>query len=434
MKKGWRYNYPGYWRFALSYFSILILPLFFFILLNERHFLAYYKNDVLRQSALSLYQRQLDLETHLYQMYAVSGQMANLKEGKSYNLERDRIAYIAIQKTLQEINSTHSFFNQIAFYSLATPNTLYTDKGTYNSVYYKQYLARGESIPISSRIENVKLGEWLLPQETTWKQNLIYFDRSLQFVIPVPGNDDSYVIFDIPEENLANLLDLPNIVLLFDSKGNQLFPFSLEADAVWDQVPLAGSVSQQLVDINGNWYYRNSTHSNNYGLYLTQLIGKEYLLQDVISLQRNSRMILIAAALIGGFFVYLVAFYNYQPIRKLNTLAQKTIPGIPRNLSGVAQAVFALNKMDEMRRSLEQERVLEQFIIRLIHGRIRDASEWEEGCEKTGVSPSAPFMYTVMIEMGNLNIEGADIVREVKALMSPEYKLYGIQYPRQVAG
>jgi AraC-like DNA-binding protein/HAMP domain-containing protein len=425
------FKVSGFWRFALSYFSILILPLFFFVLFSERFFIGYYRNEALRQSADALEKRQSDFETELNQMYAISAQISAMNATKSYNLARNVIAYIEIRSGLERIKATHSFFDRLSFFCMATPNVLYTDIGTFNSYYYRHYIREGVMLPISSRIKGVTGREWLLPQESTLAEKMIYFEKSLQLVIPMPGNDESYCLFDISEGSMASMLNLPDSVFLFDGKGRLLYPFMPLSGEASAKITAGYGKAQSLVRIGEKDYYQINTFSKAYDLQFVQLVEKDYLLRDITAIQRKFGFLILAGALIGGVFVYLVAFFNYRPIRSLNILAKRTIQEIPDNLSGIAQAAFALNKMDEMYHSLEQKRALEQFMISLIHGRVHSREEWKKSCAETGIVIPVGCLYSAMIELNQTNIEDQSLIQKVQKILAPGYKVYGIQYPRQ---
>jgi AraC-like DNA-binding protein len=388
-------------------------------------------------------QRQIDFESQLDQMYAISGQISTLNAAKSYNLRKNNTSYMEIRASLQGINATHSFFNGVAFYSLAMPNWLYTDLGTYNTVFYRQYLMDGKFRMVSERLDRVRAGEWLLPGEIEWQKNS-GADRVLQFIIPVPGNDGSFLIFDIPEQNLSGLLDAQPIprgrgssidastfTVLHDEKGRKLYPFLPVAPDMMDKIYVNQREPQQLLAVNGADYYQINAHSEIYDLYFTRVIEKDILLREIINLQRRFTAIMIVTALACGLLVYLVAFYNYQPIARLNELARKKISNIPGNLYGLEQATFVLEKMDERYLLLEKKRIQEQLMIRLIHGRVRIREQWESECANAGIHISVPYMYVAIMELSRLYPEKIDVWEEMQQLLTENYVLYGIEYPKQ---
>ncbi|GHT64620.1 hypothetical protein FACS1894110_04620 [Spirochaetia bacterium] len=406
----------------------MIVPLILFSMLSDRYFLEYYRNETLRQSSLSLRQRQIDFESQLDQMYAISGQISTLNAAKSHNLRKNNTSYMEIRASLQGINATHSFFNGVTFYSLATPNWLYTDLGTYNTVFYRQYLMNGKFRAVSDRLAGVRAGEWLLPGESEWQKNS-GADKVLQFIVPVPGNDGGFLIFDIPEQSLSGLLGASEFIVLNDGEGRKLYPFLPMASDMMDKIYVNQRQPEQLLGTNGAAYYQINTYSELYDLYFTRVIEKDVLLREIINLQRRFTAIMIITALICGLLVYLVAFYNYQPIIRLNELARKKISDIPGNLHGLEQATFALERMDERYLLLEKKRAREQLMIRLIHGRVRSREQWESECANAGINISSPYMYVAIMELSRLY--PIDVSGEIQHLLTEDYVLYGIEYPKQ---
>jgi hypothetical protein len=129
-------------------------------------------------------------------------------------------------------------------------------------------------LPISSRIKGVTGREWLLPQESTWAEKMIYFEKSLQLVIPVPGNDESYCLFDISEDSMASMLRLPDSVFLFDGNGRLLYPFMPLSDETNTEITADYDKAQRLVRIGEKDYYQINTFSKAYDLHFVQLVEK----------------------------------------------------------------------------------------------------------------------------------------------------------------
>lgn len=219
-------------------------------------------------------------------------------------------------------------------------------------------------------------------------------------------------------------------VFIFDKYFQQLYPFSVISKDDLAEIKANENRSlAQPIEISGDRYLLSFSSEKN-GLLYDCIISKKVMLKDVIKTQRIFTIVWIALVFLGGVFVYIFAFLNYRPIKKLSKLATDKVFDIPGNLYDTDKIFFALEKLDNNLVNVSHTAHREKLIYRLIHGEKFNRQMFEDECARAGIYFSSCYMRVVLffyegecVSKGNI-----DVINNVEQILSSQYEICGIEY------
>lgn len=412
-----------YTRFLLSFVLVLMLPIFVYSLVNEQYFVRLYRNEVLEQFSAVLDRQAQQLDAQIAQCASIAGQIS-LQTGMRSGKLASSTSYLNVRSVLAGTLATQPFFESIAFYSPATPTTVYSDSGTYNTRYFCRYAGDGIFSELSANAM-AKRG-WVLPSETRFNPAVVG-RWTLQYLQPVPNEDRSLLIFFIREKSIASVLwEQDSFSLLYDADGRVLYPASVpeEYRAIADE--LSKGPQESFIDKGKHMIIQRVSEVSK--VRLARILPREAMLSKVSELQRVSTMILMLLLLVGGFTAYLVAFFNYQPIRKLGEYAEDVV-GIPGELDDIRKARLALERMDQWVASLKESQLREQLVLRLIHGKGYDSAEFQSACRVAGLRLNKPFLRVALLSLGDAYHAADALLPSLRKALGDGW-IADIEYPK----
>lgn len=418
-------------KHILSYMSILSIAIFLFFLIYNQYFLSIYSKEVITQKKNALERLAADLERQVCEFSSIAGQLSKQNVMQDKYIVKTPASYINIQKTLSGIASTHSSFSQIAFYSTGSPNTLYTNKGSYNISYFKHFRTPGGNWQnIKYMLPSIKSPTWLLPQDFHW-QTYNTESLTLDYIIPVPNMDGSFVIFSIPSSILDSLIYSQDVqTIVFDKNYTQLYPFSPLRDIDLDKIQAC--LEQDIedpVEVEGKAYMLCTLSGKNEFI-LVQIIPHHIMYHNIINVQKIFMLGFLSLFIIGSILVYIMSTLNYKPILRLNNLISEKGLDIPDNLYGTDIASFAIQQLDCQYKTLECNRLREKILLSLIHKKIGNATIFEEQFKRANLNFTSPIIRVALFFINPINIleKNKDIVDFVNAMLSDTYEVNGIEY------
>lgn len=416
-------------KFILSYLIILLIPLLGVFILNNEYFISSYKKEVINRNHESIQRLKMDFDSKINLFSAISGQLSTLKVVNNQEIYRNVSASEEIIKSLQGFVATHEFFDNIAFYSTASPNTVYTSAGTFNTDYYLHYRAEKGDCTVNEKLLSVNKGIWTLPKSIYWPKDDL--KRELEYAIPSPCSSKAFVMFYIPESSISSIVFLKDVeTVIFDKDYQQLYPFEKIDNSKLEEIRNNEELSlDHPLDISGGRYLLCS-RSENSGLLYTRIIPKDVMMADVTRVQRVFTVALIFLVILGGILVYLMAFLNYRPINKISKLAADKVKDIPTNIYGMDRAFFAIENLDKQLKDRTLNNQREKLLYRIIHGKRLEKDTFDMECMNVGLCFSSCFMRVLLIffEAENNSKDSLDVLKNIDQILSGQYELNGMEY------
>lgn len=386
-------------RFALSFLSVLALPVIFFIYLFMKDFKEIYQNKVAEQAENALLVTAKELDRHIETLYDIVTYNSRLVHFQSYSVAND-ITGKGIITTLNSEEAIHATLESVYYYNALKPERLYTSGGTYTLNYFAKLVEGLESKEqLLSGWESVEREGWLRWQEKSNDKE----DFSLQYIIKL--KDKEQWIFTFSQRELERILGANDVAtILLDSTGKSLY------------------VSDNRQNVEQSCYELSVESQNGY-FKLVRLCSKENLLFEVVNWQ-NRFWVMVAIVLVVGFFLVLVlTFYNEYPIRQLQKYCIEKVHNIPKNLAGIDVFIFSFKNIEERVALLEQKQIKERLLLQLLLDEHCDTEDFRKQLNEVDMFTYAEC-YRVIIAVCQKEDNCTKLELCVEQEAKGEYELY----------
>lgn len=366
-------------RYVLSFLLVLLLPLAAFFLIYNDYFASLYRSEV-----LSWYERDLDklndgITKHVSFMQYAAGQFSNQKSMKKDSLSADYPGYANITNTLSSIVYPQDFFTGLAFYSGDVPDTVFTNVGTYNAGYYKQYqIEDGSWVDVKTMLKTIGRGgsSWIIPSHIRSADGSL--SRDVEYVLPVPGTTGNYALFSIPERSLRELSsEYASNTMILTGTGEQVYPFAPQPSELITQVMGFLDASGWEKPDSETYLFVRSVKGTD--LVSAILLPENQVLFKVTAMQKQFLLIFLILILVGGITVFFMVFINYRPIRRLVTQAKEAMGGDVCEFGDIEAVTYAIESMSRRFGILKEEARREKNILKLVYGRNVNKEAMEDG-------------------------------------------------------
>lgn len=391
-------------RFALSFLSVLVLPVIFFVYLFINDFREIYQSKVTEQAENVLAVTAKELNRHIETLYDIVTYNSRLVHFQSYSVVND-ITGKDIITTLNAEEAVYGILESVCYYNAWKPERLYTSAGTYTLDYYAKLVLGLESREqLLDGWDSLDGDGWLRWQEKSDNDKEEYV---LQYVIST--KDQERWIFTISRKELERMLGEEDVAtILLDSAGNQLY------------------VSEQRQDVEENCYEISAKSQNKY-FKLVRFSSEENLFSEVVSWQKRFWMIVAIVFVVGFLLVLVLTFYNEYPIRKLQKYCIEKVHSIPQNLAGMEIFLFSFQNIEEKVALLEQKQIRERLLLQLLLDEQCDTEEFRTKLNEVGIFTNAKcyrVILAVLQKEDNCPKMELCVEQEVKG----EYEIYSLDF------
>lgn len=417
-------------RYLLSYLLVLTTPLLVFSLLHERYFIQLYRDEIFRQNIQTLDNISLQMEMHLQEMDAILVQLSSnvLLEGGS--LRSSAPTYTGMKVLLRGILSSHPFYSGGCFYTSQMPDVIYTENGTYNPAYYWKLQQEGEFVSLPDYLRGLKTPKWFFPADIATAPGAAGPKIGLTRIMPLPAYESGYLLLTIDEPYLRALTEQPGAeTYLFDSSGIQLYPIEpMPEGHLAELAPRQEAGSYRL--LSGGRYALYSSCGEG-SIRCVRLLSEEDILSPVRKLQNIYRLALLLLLALGGALVYVLAFLNYRPIRKLDEMVSSKAQEIPENLHGVQKASYLIETMEQRMATLQRQNAAEKLLLRLMHDRTDEGWNLEKECEAAGIDCYAEQYRVILLHLGTEPENHFPLAGILEQVLGTEFSWQMMEYPNE---
>ena len=337
-------------KFTLSFLLVLILPVFLFSFAYIKYDQKIYRDKLLKQEQDALDLPLQELEQYIEEMKQIAVQTPL----RSYVDQKDLMNYEKAHKLIQMLGryrGTHSVLEEIAVYYEDSPETIFTEKGTYSQEYYRKYLKNGEAVSLYQLLQTKESGEWITEDELADdKEDTTGF---LQYIFKTP--DKSCWVFTLSAKKLEELLKQNDtITILYDKNGRQLYPPQEELEKF--RKDKRGVI--ELTDVS-----RSGT------LTIDRYVDSNQVFYEAHRMMMYFLFCLVLVLIFGACLSIALSFWNERPIWKLREFCKSKVKDIPSMHNSIEMVRFAVNRMDEDMQTLSQHREKEYLLLQLLYGK-----------------------------------------------------------------
>ena len=373
-----------YRKFFFSFTMVLILPIIVYSFLYMNYYQKIMEENVLAQTKLSLEMVGMELNRYEEEFQAIAGQNSNLSFTTLAYLKTDFNAQQIISLLSSE-TATHAYIDEIFFYNSGMQDRIYTQEGTYLSQFFRQYKGTGQKgFSFSDYLEKLENYGWILYDEDslTGKKGIIYVYCTRSLKSTMPAKNVNYWVFHIDTEHLEALLETEGAVtVLYDSYGNQLYPYEPVDDS------MQSNNKNPFVEVtNGN-------------IRLVRYIDQVSFFAQVEQMRNLfliSSMILMIA---GGSLVAYLSSYNKKPIEELKLYCESKCQEIPETQGELDVFRFTIDQMEERMKFLNKRQKEERLLFKLIYEKDNSAENLQEELVSTGMYQQADRYCALIITL-----------------------------------
>lgn len=337
-------------KFILSFLLVLILPVFLFSFAYIKYDQKIYQDKLLEQEQDALDLPLQELEQYIEEMKQIAVQTPL----RSYVDQKDLMNYEKVHKLIQMLGryrGTHSVLEEIAVYYEDSPETIFTEKGTYSQEYYRKYLKNGEVVSLYQLLQTKESGEWITEDELAEdKEDTTGF---LQYIFKTP--DKSCWVFTLSVKKLEELLKQNDtITILYDKNGRQLYPPQEELEKFRKDK----SEVIELTDV-----------SRSGALTIDRYVDSNQVFYEAHRMMMYFLFGLVLVLIFGVCLSTALSFWNERPIWKLREFCESKVKDIPPIHNSIEMVRFAVNRMDQDLQTLSQQREKEYLLLQLLYGK-----------------------------------------------------------------
>ena len=348
-----------YKRFILSFLIVLLLPVSCFALIFLRNYRELYREKVLKLAQNSLEASVMELERTT----------ESLDSFVAYNLMADTISETFLLKDYSAKGMSNIISAQrvaqpiledISYYNILTPDTIYVASGTYQLKYYASYyLNMDDEEYLLEQLNDSEIVGWTVWErvsdtKTGSEPALMYITRTWKH---------ECWMFMISTKMLDKIINAEqSVTVLLNESGSIVYPFLPDG--------ISGQMSgvPELID-DGRKYCEISVAASNGSFTLVRYMDEDYLFAEVYSWQNYFFTIIIAVLLAGGVLILLLTTFNEHPIKKLQRDWRKKIPDMPENVIGLEALQFAMKSMEDQVVIMETRQKKNQLLLQLVYGK-----------------------------------------------------------------
>ncbi len=415
-------------RFFFSFVLVLIIPIMAFAVIYLKYYDKMYKNKILEQAENVLELSMQELQNNVAEINTISVQNSLLDITKGYNLKKD-VLNTQIKNLLASQTITHSFIENIDYYTETVPDRIYSQQGTYAPKYYRQYIKQDGSLcSLPQYLSELETPGWISSKNINWNTDTT--DPYLQYIVKVVGSEKAFWIFTISNDELRKLLDTDEAVtILYDQEGNQLYPFEEEAIETKEQgeVMELSQSGRDTGDDDSQMYFSKDVEN----LKLVRIISSESLFLELNQFRNIFLLAVMLLLILGGILVATLSFYNNRPINELELFCENKFGDIPKNIKGLDIFRFTLDKMEEKVTLLEQNQKVERLLLQMIYGKNCNTDYFKDMMNKSGLFINSNRYQVIYVHRNDDAVSGFNLPLYFEMLLDDEYELHIIEYAKQ---
>ena len=345
-------------RFALSFLVVLLLPIIIFINLFIQSYRQIYRNNIIEQASNSLKAGGMELERNIEDFHIVVAYNSISEQMSKQAIMQDYTAEMVISVLKQEL-VTNSILDSIAYYNVLNPDMVYTEQGTFSSLYYKKLYAGFErDILLTEYLQERGKAAWL--HWRTDKQNDKDNKHFNQYMIRGTSND--WWIFTISNQVLEEILYAENSVTeMKDADGNILYS---TGEVIVEK-------SYEIIFDSPNGYFQ-----------IVRYLDEEQLFAELNAWQSSFFLVVFVLLLVGGGLIIVLTYYNEHPIKELVEYCHKKFSDAPENMGGLEAFQFAMKSMEEQMSLLETKEKRNRLLLHLLYSQECDTEYFKNALKE----------------------------------------------------
>jgi hypothetical protein len=346
-----------------------MIPVLFMGVFAYKEILSIIESKIISANLNAVVRIQNSVDLQLSALDKIPIRLQNNEKFKSFHIRTDPINAIEVQKTLQNYASTNDFIHEIIFYVRDT-EYMYSSSSSYTLYTFTNHIYKFKEWDYDTFFSDINSSviPILRPAESV-VNNRTTENRFITYIYPIPAksrNPIGSILILINEKHLINMVadnldsESSNTVLI-DDKGTIITAlrddvFLSSSEFMTMQKGIIGYGSTTAI-LNNSEYLVSYSKSEKTGWSYITMLPAEEALKEILEFKTTVFYTAILILVLGGIFIYLFAYLNYNPLKRLSDSAKRYSGSeIPANVNEIEATQYALGVLSQKSEDL-QERI-----------------------------------------------------------------------------
>ncbi|WP_106766654.1 helix-turn-helix domain-containing protein [Paenibacillus faecalis] len=436
---------PLFYKYLISYLSLLIIPVLLIGLLVFR-----YSVDILKEEIVSNHQRMLEqiqgsFDTKIKEMNKISAEIASKPELTPYQLNQNMYNAVKAKQWFRTYTSANNFIKEVFLYFKGQPY-IYSGSSTYPTSKFIDTFYPYENWSFEQFMKDLgELDRPVLRHSEPIVSSRLTDDRVLTYIVPLPLNSASpygSVLFMIEEKTVRIMLQ----GLLEDNRGNTII---IDDDgerivSLRDEAYLEQPEFHQLVEslpfgmstgtLEGEELAFSKVKSDQFNWTYITLVPVEQYMERVNEVKSRALLSLGLVLVVGCGLIFVMLKFNYHPLRRFLLFTGKQWGESYRNLNEVLQAVHKItNEKQKLGDALHDSRpaVQEHLLLTLMTGKINEPEPFLKKAEEVGIRFMKSGLFVVRLSVRHIDQlpwkQQSDLLAGIEEMMRQQFNCYRVE-------
>lgn len=435
-----------FYKYLVSYFIILLLPLFVMFNIVNNQFVDILRDEIMINDTNTLNQIRNNIDDKIIQLEKISLLISKNYFLTPYNITNNSFNAMLGIKQLKDYCITHSLLDEIVLY-INGKQVLYGSSSTYNISTFTEYIYKYQDIDKEKLyyILNNITNPIIAPMKGVLECNNTIKDIDI-FVLPVPLDSPKpygCVMFLMNDKKIKDIMkydlyDNNENILILDKEGNIISSLN-ENTSIYNFKSIVDcSDVNGIIEANYNKsdFLLSYTKSPYTGLVYIKTTPVTKILEKIYYIKKLLFFAYISIFFAGVIIIYAAMRINYYPIKDLKQYAEEKIatPINEKNeLEGIKNIIDNMYQQNvQLYNEMDNNKIAqkEYLLLNLLNGNVKDMDTFGKKSKDLGLDLSHPFYNVIIFSLNSNSIymeQRNKIVHDVE-LSFQNYKIncYGI--------
>lgn len=412
-----------FYRYIISYVTILLLPVIIMGAIIYSYFIGVFEEDILANNMNNLNKTKDIVDIQLIELKNICDQIHLDYNLNPFNFNSEPLKAVTTIKELNKYKLTNSFFLDMALYYRGE-DYLYTSTSSVKIDLFTKNIYKFENWDTETFYKDINnlILPAIRPSEEVkiFNGSQSFTNRFVTFIYPLSYDGfhaTKTVLFLVPENSFSKLIkssveNYGGNTIILDNKNNLITALSNEeylySETFMQLLASPENTSSQNIELNNKKYLFAFSLSEATGWKYVTLVPTDSVFSEITSAKLILLFTLLVILLIGGTIIVFLMNMNYKPIHYLSQLSEKVlnIGKQPKDeLETVRSAIEYLNTRNtqlNVELHSNEYAIKEYLLFQLLNGNISTVEELNSKGATIGLKFTKPAFRIIIFYIKNL--------------------------------
>ncbi|RAV18911.1 helix-turn-helix domain-containing protein [Paenibacillus contaminans] len=442
---GIKLNYKLFYQYMISYIVVLLLPIIIIGLTVYSYFIQLLRDEVIRGNLNLLAQVKDTIDVKMNEFGNIAYHIASNPNLTPYAATKNAYSEMNAILELRNYSSANHLIHDMLLYYRGGEK-LYSPYSAYDALTYTDKIFRYEAWKAEDFYKTIEtIDKPLLRSAETVAMNSP--ERFITYLLPIPYRDVKpygTAVFLIKEDAFRDMIkksfgDYGGNTIILNGEGKLITSLSNIEESQLNELLLAMPMERQngsqTVRLSRNDYIVSYIKSESLGWSYVSLVDKNKVMNSIQLAKQRTLFGLLFVLIVGSIVIYYVTSLNYKPIKRLKTLADRTLKQPQRNgneLESIQSAFrYISDNNDELIRKISSSKpaLKNYLLLNLLKGDFQDVEEFNRRGEAADFRLTKRQLWVAIVYFSKKEQEsgmhGDLIIKEVEGLLPEQIEGYG---------